>query len=524
MTARPPRPWPPTRAASAAVDLGRVQRPASMARAGSGPGQRWQLHRRRTGSPTSRSACAGRLHWDILALYQGVLDGLRAAAGRRRAGQRRRSTPGAWTTGCSTPAARCSATRCTTATRGPRASSSGCSRRIAGRGAVRGHRHPAAAVQHDLPARRRARARLSWRPPRTLLLIPDLLGLLADRRRSAPSSPTRPRRSCSTCGRRPGPPSLMAGPASPPALFPPLRQPGEHDRGPAAATIAAEAGLARRTLPVVAVGSHDTASAVVGVPAARAPTSPTSPAAPGRWSGIELDAPGADRGQPRGRTSPTRAASTAPIRYLRNVMGLWLLQESLRTWAARGLRGRPGDAAGRGGAGAAAAPVVDPDDPAFLAPGDMPARIAGACRRTGQRAAGRPAAIVRCIIDSLALAHRRAVADGPGTVRAAGRHRPHRRRRRPQRAAVPAHRGRLRAARGRRAGGGGRPRQHARAGARARAPHPDDLGGMRAAAAQRPSTCAASSRPRGHPEVGRGRPADRSGTRARLRNLTAPGT
>jgi rhamnulokinase len=57
------------------------------------------------------------------------------------------------------------------------------------------------------------------------------------------------------------------------------------------------------------------------------------------------------------------------------------------------------------------AAVVDPDDPAFLPQGDMPARIAAACRRTGQPAPAGPAATVRCIVESLALAHRRALRD-----------------------------------------------------------------------------------------------------------------
>ena len=102
------------------------------------------------------------------------------------------------------------------------------------------------------------------------------------------------------------------------------------------------------------------------------------------------------------------------------------------------------------------AAVVDPDDPVFLPPGDMPARIAAACRRTGQPVPAGPAATVRCILDSLALAHRRAVRRRASGSRPDGRRGAHRRRRRPQRAAVPAHRGRLRAAGGGRAGRGDR--------------------------------------------------------------------
>jgi rhamnulokinase len=92
-------------------------------------------------------------------------------------------------------------------------------------------------------------------------------------------------------------------------------------------------------------------------------------------------------------------------------MGLWLLQECERAWRATGRDvDLPAllDAAARLPAFAA---VVDADDPVFLAPGDMPARIAGACRSTGQAPPDEPAGYVRCIVDSLALAHRRAVDD-----------------------------------------------------------------------------------------------------------------
>jgi rhamnulokinase len=97
------------------------------------------------------------------------------------------------------------------------------------------------------------------------------------------------------------------------------------------------------------------------------------------------------------------------VRYLRNVMGLWLLQESLRTWSAAGRPARLGPLLA---AAARAKPLrclIDPADPVFLAPGDMPARITAACAATGQPVpAGRPG-IVRCIMDSLALAYREAI-------------------------------------------------------------------------------------------------------------------
>jgi rhamnulokinase len=92
-------------------------------------------------------------------------------------------------------------------------------------------------------------------------------------------------------------------------------------------------------------------------------------------------------------------------------MGLWLLQESLRTWE---LEGHPEQlpalliAAGELPAGG---PVIDPDDSAFLPPGDMPARIAAACERSDQPVPTTRPALVRCILDSLAAAYSRAVRD-----------------------------------------------------------------------------------------------------------------
>jgi rhamnulokinase len=97
------------------------------------------------------------------------------------------------------------------------------------------------------------------------------------------------------------------------------------------------------------------------------------------------------------------------VRYLRNVMGLWLLQESLRTWAAAGL---PADLTALLAAAArvpAFTAVVNPDESRFLPPGDMPARIAQACNETGQTPPQSQAETVRCILDSLALAYRRTV-------------------------------------------------------------------------------------------------------------------
>lgn len=201
---------------------------------------------------------------------------------------------------------------------------------------------------------------------------------------------------------------LMARVGIEPDLFAALRQPGTVV-GPLTPAVVAEVGY---PAPVIAVGSHDTASAVVGVPAADERFAYISC---GTWSlvGVELDRPVlTSASQQANFTNEVGVDDT--VRYLRNVMGLWLVQECLRGWAPTDLGQLLEQAAAVPGFRA----VFDPDDPVFIPPGDMPARVADACRRLGQSAPETPAAIVRSMMDSLALAHRRAVRDA---VRLSGR-------------------------------------------------------------------------------------------------------
>ena len=128
--------------------------------------------------------------------------------------------------------------------------------------------------------------------------------------------------------------------------------------------VLAEIGLAG-PIPVTAVGSHDTASAVVGVPAASERFAYISC---GTWSlvGVELDQPVLTE-ESRAANFTNEVGIDATVRYLRNVMGLWLLQECLRTWRGRGssvdLDALLRDAAKAPAFGC----VIDPDDPVFLA-------------------------------------------------------------------------------------------------------------------------------------------------------------
>ncbi len=193
--------------------------------------------------------------------------------------------------------------------------------------------------------------------------------------------------------------------ALPMRLFPVLRRPGE-PAGLLSAGVLAETGLTG-PVPVTAVGTHDTASAIVAVPARGRDFAYISC---GTWSlvGVELDRPVLTEAA-RQANFTNEVGVDDTIRFLRNVMGLWLLQECVRTWTEQGL---PADLPTLLEEAARATPfgaLVDPDAAEFLAPGDMPARLTVYCIASGQTPPSGQGAVVRCILDSLALAYRHAV-------------------------------------------------------------------------------------------------------------------
>ncbi|MFD2415847.1 rhamnulokinase [Amycolatopsis pigmentata] len=199
--------------------------------------------------------------------------------------------------------------------------------------------------------------------------------------------------------------SLAERAGIPPRLLPPLRDPGERV-GTLRPGIAAEHGLPE--LPVVAVASHDTASAVVAVPAE--PGTRFAYISSGTWSLVGLELPEPELSEDaRAANFTNEGGVDGTIRFLRNVMGLWVLSETLRTWSARGEAVELDQVLAEAAEAPALAAVVDIDAPEFLAPGDMPARIARVCRDTGQPTPRTRGETVRCIVDSLALAYRRTV-------------------------------------------------------------------------------------------------------------------
>jgi rhamnulokinase len=244
-------------------------------------------------------------------------------------------------------------------------------------------------------------AEVSFGDVATMLLVPDLLGfwLTGEVGAEATNASTTQlydvrARSWAT--------DLAERVDVPKGILPKLREPGDVI-GLVLPNVADDIGLPATT-PVVAVGSHDTASAVVGVPFADARRA--AYISSGTWSlvGVELDEPVLTE-EARVANFTNEGGVDATIRFMRNVMGLWVLGETMRTWGTDDLAGLLDEAA----AAPAFGPMVDVDAPAFLPPGDMPARIAEACAATGQLPPVTRGETVRCILESLALAYRRNV-------------------------------------------------------------------------------------------------------------------
>jgi rhamnulokinase len=166
--------------------------------------------------------------------------------------------------------------------------------------------------------------------------------------------------------------------------------------------IAAETGATN--LQIIAPAAHDTASAVIGVPATEPePVFLSS----GTWSliGRELNSPViSDESLKAAFSNEIGAFGTT--RFLKNIAGMWLLQECKRAWDSAGQSFTYNDLASQAEQSAPFVTLIDPDVPDFQAPSDMPQAITDVCRRTGQPVPQNPGAFARAIFESLALKYR----------------------------------------------------------------------------------------------------------------------
>ncbi len=376
----------------AAVDLGASSGRVILGRVGHGRIELTEVHRFRNGPV----ALPDGLYWDILGLYREVLDGIRAAS--RKAPDLAGVAIDSWAVdyGLVQPNGRLLGN--------PRHYRDSRTEPVLDpvHQAVPPKRLYAVNGLQFLPFNtiyQFAADPDAHRPDVQALLIPDLLGYWLTGERVAEET------NASTTGlldARTGlwSADILARAALPAGLLPRVVPPGTV-LGELTELVVEETGV-HRPLQVTTVGSHDTASAVVGVPAADGHFGYISC---GTWGlvGVELDHPVL--------TEDSRAANftnergiDGTTRYLRNVMGLWLLSESIRIWTLQGWDIELDDVLAEAGRLPAGGPLFDPDDPMFLSPGDMPARILRACRETGQSVPQGIPGVVRCILDSLAMA------------------------------------------------------------------------------------------------------------------------
>jgi rhamnulokinase len=172
--------------------------------------------------------------------------------------------------------------------------------------------------------------------------------------------------------------------------------------GPLRASVASDTGVV--PVPVIAPATHDTASAIAAVPAQGDSWAYISS---GTWSlmGVELPQPLInDATLAANFTNEGGVAGTT--RLLKNVMGLWLVQECKRAFEKSGASYSYDELVKLAEQSPQFASLIDPDDPRFLLPAHMPAAIAEFCRETNQPAPSDPGAIIRCCLESLAFKYR----------------------------------------------------------------------------------------------------------------------
>ena len=174
--------------------------------------------------------------------------------------------------------------------------------------------------------------------------------------------------------------------------------------GPLSPDVVDETGLDGAR--VVATATHDTASAVAAVPFQQPGSAYISA---GTWSlvGLEVTQPIIDD-RTFAANLTNEGGVAGRVRLLRNVTGLWLLHECRRAWASSGA-GSFGELVELARGAAPLRSLIDVDHPLFAVPGDMPERIREFCASTGQPAPDEPGAVVRCILESLALKHQQTI-------------------------------------------------------------------------------------------------------------------
>lgn len=160
-------------------------------------------------------------------------------------------------------------------------------------------------------------------------------------------------------------------------------------------------------IPVIFIGAHDTASAVASVPADR--NSSWAYLSSGTWSllGVELPEPLINDAAMQANYT-NEGGLNRRIRFLSNIMGLWLTQECRNQWKKEGKTYSFVELSQMAAEAEPFRSIVNPDDPSFMTPGNMPEHFAEYCRKTNQPIPDTPARVIRTALESLALRYRQA--------------------------------------------------------------------------------------------------------------------
>lgn len=188
----------------------------------------------------------------------------------------------------------------------------------------------------------------------------------------------------------------------PKKIFTRVIHPGQM-MGKLSSAIADEVGVGE--IPVAAVASHDTASAVAAVPAEKDESYVYISC--GTWSllGVENDKPLINELSAKYNFT-NEGGINHSIRFLKNVMGLWIIQESRRQWKREGNQLSFDDMEQAAWNATPFESFIDPDDISFAGPGNMPKFIAEYCKKTGQPVPEGIGPVTRCIAQSLAMKYR----------------------------------------------------------------------------------------------------------------------
>jgi rhamnulokinase len=175
--------------------------------------------------------------------------------------------------------------------------------------------------------------------------------------------------------------------------------------GPLSGDVAKECGVGR--IPVIAPGCHDTASAVAAVPAAPG-TGDWCYISSGTWSlmGVELAEPLINE-KALAYNYTNEGGVGGGVRFLKNIMGLWLVQECRRQWLREGYEHTYAELTSMAGRSQPFVSILDPDHKPFGQPGDMPHKIEQFCQQTKQRPPATRGEFVRACLEGLALTYRR---------------------------------------------------------------------------------------------------------------------